>query len=505
MASSSDATGPAPEVDVVGMVAVPPSKPDELGPKAQESAANSRAAGSSPRQADEHHEGTLRVDEEPTGEWWQAAAHLTTVTVGMGVLGLPAALARLRWGPGLFVMFLVPVVTFYTAYMLTQMHVAQKDAETGSAAGRFNTYYRLCKRTLAYKYAKHVVEPFQFMMLFCYAVMYLITAGQNFQSMVETGCTDSCDVPRLLVFTSIMAGVQLGVSTVPKYQAFWAASAVAVGCSFLYGLMVFALTLYAGKQPNATYGYVSTANPVVQMLDAFSGILAFILAFGSHLILPEVQATLKPDPCPRQTGLRAVQATWAYTWVLYMFTAITGYWAFGNLVQGNIFDSIQTVQGTTAVMNTLAAARFFVVVHAVIGFHVLSLPAYGALERYFGRQSQTLLKQERALHYGVRVAYIVAAWFFAIWLPFFGRFLTLFGTLCLFPLALIMPPIIYMSYRGASMGLATKILCWTIVVLSTVVAVFCLLAGLRDMLSMTYAYYTFGDVPQDESGIKIGR
>lgn len=105
-------------------------------PPRKDAAADEDSAGHDP--ADPNPTGADAGTSPPPLTWVEAACIITISQLGVGVLGLPYAVARLGWLPGLMVVVVVAAGAAYSGVCLSRLDLAtgaQVFAQIGQAAG----------------------------------------------------------------------------------------------------------------------------------------------------------------------------------------------------------------------------------------------------------------------------------------------------------------------------------------------------------------------------------
>lgn len=113
------------------------------------------------------------------------------------------------------------------------------------------------------------------------------------------------------------------------------------------------------------YGFRSTSTMTI-VFDIFSslGVLAF--AFAGHSVALEIQATIpsslgNPSRKPMAKG---VTVAYLIVALCYFPVAISGFWAFGNLVEDDVLLSLEHPKWL------ISAANFMVFIHVIGSYQV---------------------------------------------------------------------------------------------------------------------------------------
>lgn len=419
-------------------------------------------------------------DVQPHGRWFHVGFHLTTVIVGTGVLGLPGAMAQLTWVPGMIVLSLAYVASYYTACLLGRMHLTKNDKES-QGGRRLVTYYSVAEYTLGARNAMWFVTPFQYLVLVGTCIAYLIAASSNIQDIYTSHCKD-CTSVRQMVWTSAVTVVELAFSFFPSLESIAGISILAAIASISYCIISIVLCFYLGQQPNIDYGMVPN-DTATDVFNIFTGMSTIAFAFGVHMIIPEIQATLAPTPCPTREFTKGLSVSWVLVFFLYFCSAISGYWAFGSSVQSDILASISAVDSSSAVSTAVTVAEVLVVLHVVIAYQVLAMPVYAAMERLFSNR--------KYLRIPLRFSLIIFTWFIASMLPFFGDMMALFGAVGITPLTFILPCIMYMHYMGDDLTVAHKCTCYIISIIGVFAGVIGTISAIRQIVVDSSEYQLF--------------
>jgi amino acid permease len=105
------------------------------------------------------------------------------------------------------------------------------------------------------------------------------------------------------------------------------------------------------------------------VFGAFNSLGTVAFAYAGHNVVLEIQATLpSTEARPSKIAMwRGVLVAYIVVAMCYFPVALTGYWSFGNQIQGNILLSLGKPRWL------IATANFFVVIHVTGSYQVSRL------------------------------------------------------------------------------------------------------------------------------------
>ncbi|KAH6795337.1 hypothetical protein C2S51_036323 [Perilla frutescens var. frutescens] len=335
--------------------------------------------------------------------------------VGAGVLGLPLVLARLGWVPGLIAIAVAWLITWYTVWLLIQLH----ESETGK---RFDRFAELGQHAFGEYLGFWLVMPQQLIVQVGSDIVYMVTGGKSLQKCL-TLITPKADL-RKTYYILMFTGLQLILSQSPNFNSLKIISLTAAIMSISYSFIATGASIWKGMvEPHAiSYGFRSTSTVKI-VFDIFSslGVLAF--AFAGHSVALEIQATIpsSPEHPSKKPMSKGVTVAYLIVALCYFPVAISGFWAFGNAVEDDVLLSLENPNWLISVAN------FMVFVHVLGSYQVFAMPIFDKIESTL--VTRWHFTPGRPLRLIARSAFVVLTGFLGMLLPFFGGLLGFFGGL----------------------------------------------------------------------------
>ncbi|KAG2372176.1 Lysine histidine transporter-like 5 [Vigna angularis] len=349
-------------------------------------------------------------------KWWYSSFHNVTAMVGAGVLGLPFAIAQLGWVPGVITIVVSWLLTFYTLWLLAEMHEMAPGL-------RFDRYYDLGVHVLGPKKGLWLVMPQQLTVQVASAIVYCVTGGKSlkkfFQILSVRGMSDIRQTYYILIFVVL----QIMLSQTPNFHNLKAVSSLAAVMSICYSMVAFIMSVIEGLKGHPRSYDVRSHTTAGRTFDAFNALGTIAFAFAGHSVALEIQATLpstveKPSKIPMWRGVVV-----AYSIVIFCYAtvAISGFWAFGNAVEDDVLITLEHP------FWLIAIANFMVFLHVVGSFQVFSMPVFDTIETTLVEKLNC--NRSVMLRAVSRTIFVCLVGFIGMCIPFFGGLLGFFGGL----------------------------------------------------------------------------
>ncbi|KAG4118793.1 hypothetical protein ERO13_D11G039200v2 [Gossypium hirsutum] len=371
----------------------------------------------------------LPITKSRNAKWWYSAFHNVTAMVGAGVLGLPYACSLLGWGPGVAIMVLSWVITFYTLWQMVEMH----EMVPGK---RFDRYHELGQYAFGEKLGLWVVVPLQLMCEVGVDIVYVVTGGTSMKKIYHVLYPDGKEI-RSTWFYVAFGALHFFLSHLPSFNSITAISFFAALMSLSYSTIAWVASVRKGVEPTVSYGPRS-ATPKAQVFDFFSGLGDVAFAFAGHNVVLEIQATIPSTPGKPSKGpmWKGVVIAYLVVAACYFPVAFCGYLVFGNQVEDNVLVSLEKPA------YLIVAANAFVLVHVIGSYQVFAMPVFDMMESFLVKQMH--FKPSLMLRTITRTSYVLFTMLVAITLPFFGGLLSFLGGFCFAPTSYYIPCIIWL-------------------------------------------------------------
>ncbi|KAF8100057.1 hypothetical protein N665_0232s0029 [Sinapis alba] len=350
----------------------------------------------------------LPITSSRNAKWWYSAFHNVTAMVGAGVLSLPYAMSNLGWGPGVTVMIMSWVITFYTIWEMVEMH----EMVPGK---RFDRYHELGQHAFGEKLGLWIVVPQQLIVEVGVNIVYMVTGGKSLKKIHDLLCTD-CKEIRTTFWIMIFASVHFVISHLPNFNSISGVSLAAAVMSLSYSTIAWGASVKKGVQPDVDYTFRATTSSgkVFNFMNAL-GDVAF--AYAGHNVVLEIQATIpstpeKPSKIPMWRG---VVVAYIVVAICYFPVAFVCYYIFGNNVDDNILMSLEKPTWLIVMANS------FVVIHVIGSYQIFAMPVFDMLETFLVKQM--MFDPSFKLRFITRTSYVALTMFIGICIPFFGGLL----------------------------------------------------------------------------------
>lgn len=249
-------------------------------------------------------------------------------------------------------------------WLLIQLH----ESESGK---RFDRFTELGQHAFGEYLGFWVVMPQQLIVQVGSDVVYMVTGGKSLQKCL-TLITPNADF-RKTYYIMMFAALQLILSQSPNFNSLKIISLLAAIMSISYSCIATGASIWKGVGAGVAvdYGFRSTSTVRI-VFDIFSslGVLAF--AFAGHSVALEIQATI-PSPSKKPMA-RGVATAYIIVALCYFPVAISGFWAFGNLVEDDVLLSLENPSWL------ISAANFMVFVHVLGSYQVFAMPIFDKIE-----------------------------------------------------------------------------------------------------------------------------
>ncbi|CAA3005478.1 lysine histidine transporter 1-like [Olea europaea subsp. europaea] len=397
--------------------------------------------------------------------------------VGAGVLSLPFAMSELGWGPGVTVMIISWIVTFYTLWQMVEMH----EMVPGK---RFDRYHELGQHAFGEKLGLWIVVPQQLVVEVGVDIVYMVTGGKSLKKFHDLVCAD-CKKIRLTYFIMIFSSAHFVLSHLPNFNSISGVSLAAAVMSLSYSTIAWGASVDKGVQKDVQYGYkaTTTAGTVFNFFSAL-GDVAF--AYAGHNVVLEIQSTIpstpeKPSKVPMWRGVIVAYVVVA---LCYFPVALIGYWMFGNKVDDNILITLEKP------IWLIAMANMFVVVHVIGSYQIYAMPVFDMIETVLYKKLK--FRPSWYVRFVSRNIYVGFTMFVAISFPFFGGLLGFFGGFAFAPTTYFLPCIMWLAIykpRKFSLSWWTN---WICIILGILLMIVAPIGALRQIIlqAKDYDFYS---------------
>ncbi|KAI9245019.1 transmembrane amino acid transporter protein-domain-containing protein [Sporodiniella umbellata] len=197
---------------------------------------------------------------------------------------------------------------------------------------------------------------------------------------------------------------------------------------------------------------------------------SIVFSFGGNPVYANIEAGMKK---PRDWN-KVIAAGLSTCSVIYFLTAVPGYYVYGSLVRSPVYDSLP--EGGAKI-----ASAVIITVHVLLACPILMTSFALDLEKMFRISSfNHSKKMEWALRFLLRGTMMVIIAVIAIYVPFFGDFMSLLGAFSNCALVLIFPIVFYLKLTGLrNKRFPELVLCFFVVLLGLVGLIFGTISAVR--------------------------
>ncbi|XP_060215715.1 lysine histidine transporter-like 2 [Lycium barbarum] len=420
----------------------------------------------------------LPVTSDRNAKWWYSTMHNVTAMVGAGVLSLPYAMSELGWGPGVTVMLLSWIITFYTIWQMVEMH----EMIPGK---RFDRYHELGQYAFGEKLGLWIVVPQQIVVEVSTCIIYMVTGGKSLKKFQEILFPHVKPI-KLTYFIMIFSSIEFVLSLLPNFNSISSVSFVAAILSMTYTIVAWSMSIREHKIGKAIVSYGprsdKSSDNVFMFLSAL-GNVAF--AYAGHNVVLEIQATLPSTPEKPSKKAMWIGVLTAYIIVAlcYLPVAFIGYWAFGNGVNDNI---LLTLHRPTWL---IAAANMFVVAHVIGSYQVYAMPVFDMIETYAVKSLK--YKPSTPLRVCVRAVFVAFTLFVGMTFPFFGGLMGFLGGFALAPTSYYLPCIIWLILKKPKRFGLSWCINWVCIIVGVLLTLISPIGGLWCIIKEAKSYHFY--------------
>ncbi|XP_016434983.1 lysine histidine transporter 1 isoform X2 [Nicotiana tabacum] len=377
-------------------------------------------------------------------------------------------------GPGVAVLVISWIITFYTLWQMVEMH----EMVPGK---RFDRYHELGQHAFGKKLGLWIIVPQQLIVEVGVDIVYMVTGGQSLQKFYDLVCKKDCKDIKLTYFIMIFASVHFVISHLPDFNSIVGVSLAAAVMSLSYSTIAWGASVKKGVVPDVEYGYKakSTAGTIFNFFSAL-GDVAF--AYAGHNVVLEIQATIPSTPEKPSKGPMWKGVIVAYIIVAFCYfpVALIGYWMFGNQVKDNI---LKTLEKPTWL---IAMANLFVVIHVIGSYQIYAMPVFDMIETVLVRKLK--FKPSWMLRFVTRNIYVAFTMFVGITFPFFNGLLGFFGGFAFAPTTYFLPCIMWLAICKPKKFSLSWIINWICIILGVLLMVIAPIGGLRSIIMQAKGY-----------------
>uniref|UniRef100_A0A0C9QND3 TSA: Wollemia nobilis Ref_Wollemi_Transcript_18683_2080 transcribed RNA sequence n=1 Tax=Wollemia nobilis TaxID=56998 RepID=A0A0C9QND3_9CONI len=424
---------------------------------------------------------------ESKGTWLHAGFHLTTSIVAPPLLSLPFAFKSLGWAAGIICLTVGAAVTFYS-YNLLSLVLEHLELQ-GKRQLRFTdvTYHVMGPR-----WARYLVGPIQFAVCYGAAIAAALLGGQTLKFIYILYHPDG--PMKLYQFIICFGVLMLILAQMPSFHSLRYINMISFLLCIAYSACAVGGSIHSGHSGDVSekdYSFVGSKTS--QVFSAFSSLAIIATSYGNGII-PEIQATVAPPVSGKM--FKGLCVCYAVVVSTFYSVAISGYWAFGNQADSNIYSNF-VPSGKPLLLPKwfLLMSNIFVLLQiSAVGLVYLQ-PAFEVLERKFADVKKGRFSTRNVVPRLILRSLVVAVGtLVGAMLPFFGDVNAVIGAFGFMPLDFILPMVFYnLTFKPSKKSL----MFWlntSIAVIFSIMAILGGIAAIRQISLDAKSYKLFANV-----------
>ncbi|KAG1151583.1 hypothetical protein G6F37_003048 [Rhizopus arrhizus] len=360
------------------------------------------------------------IDRSKQGSSFTAFFSVVCVVAGTGALGLPYALSQGGW-IGLFILALSWILSVYTGIILIK-----------------SMYYDNTRRLSSYQeVATAAFGPIGGWLAFFFTaitlvgvpVLYILLSGSNLHNVAK-------GTPAELTFP-IWVIICAAIIAVP-FLFFRSLGEIAILSCFgmLSTVIVILIVLGVSVQQLPEQVDVHHDSVIWKMFPI--ALSSIVFSFGGNPVYAHVEASMRR---PKDWNMVCFTGL-TFCVILYFLTAVPGYYVYGTGVQSPVYDSLPNG-------GPKSASIIIITIHLILATPILLTSFALDVEKMLKINSEHRSRPvEWALRFMFRGALIVVITVIAIYVPFFGDFMSLLGAFSNCALVFIFPVVFYYKLTG---------------------------------------------------------
>eukprot|EP00250_Pteridium_aquilinum_P002275 c12474_g1_i1 orf=146-1282(+) len=268
---------------------------------------------------------------ESKGTWLHAGYHLTSATAGTPLLALPYAMTSLGWIPGLIALTVAAVVSFFACYFLS-LTVEKLEAE-GKRCFRF---WDVALHTIGPFWAYYVVAPLQYLGCFIVVVALILLGGSTLEGIVANVSLTNLKLYESIIIIGIFV---LFLSQVPSFHSLRHLNLLSTLLCLGFCICAIAGSIISGLSSEAPAKDYSVPGSRIHIMFGVFNCVSIMMTACANPLIVEIQATLEPPRAGKI--LKGLFICYSVVLSTFFSVCISGYWAFGNSVDGVVFTSME--------------------------------------------------------------------------------------------------------------------------------------------------------------------
>ncbi|KAJ0633116.1 putative amino acid transporter, transmembrane domain-containing protein [Helianthus annuus] len=317
-------------------------------------------------------------------------------------------------------------------------------------------------------------------------IALIIIGGSTSKLFMQIVCRDSsCKAETLtttewyLVFT---CGAIL-LSQLPNLNSIAGVSMVGAFTAVGYCTLIWVVSVAKGKVSNVSYDTIKATSEISSVFNIFNALGIVGFAFRGHNLILEIQATMPssekhPSRIPMWKG---VKASYIVIAMCLFPLAISGFWAYGNLIPSNgMLVALLMFHATDLAKSMQGLVSLLVIINSLTSFQIYGMPIFDEMESMF------VIRFKKPCPWWLRVImralFGFISFFFAVAFPFMGAVAGLVGGIAL-PVTLAYPCFMWLRVKKPKPYSLSWCLNWGLGVLGMVLSLMVVIGGLYTVFS----------------------
>ncbi|CAO0790652.1 unnamed protein product [Mucor circinelloides] len=362
------------------------------------------------------------IDRSKQGSSFTAFFSVVCVVAGTGALGLPYALAQGGW-IGLFILCLSWILSVYTGVLLIRsMYYDGKN--------RLSSYQEVATASFG-ALGGWIAFFFTAITLVGVPVLYLLLSGLNLHN-VAKGSSAELTFPIWVIICTCIVAVPFLFFRSMKEMTFLS----------VFGMLstVVVILIVLGVAVKEAPDHVDSHHDGV-IWNMFPIALSSIsFSFGGNPVYPHVEQSMRN----RRDWNKVITAGLTFCVILYFLAAVPGYYVYGSDSRSPIYESLSDSN-----KGPKFASIIIITIHLILTTPILLTSFALDVEKMLKiNPEHRSFFVEWTLRFMFRGALIVVIAVIAIFVPFFGDFMSLLGAFSNCALVFIFPVVFYYKLTG---------------------------------------------------------
>ena len=380
-------------------------------------------------------------------------------------MGLPYTFGRLGYAPGITILTLFGILTFYSGILLWRLHMSFPSGIT----------YGDLAEAVAGRPWKYILYAFVYCYFSLCMASYLLTVARSLQTMFWM--YDVCLYWYALAALGFVIPLcQLRTLHLVSYAGF---------VSILMILLVIMIIVFDAY---ATWGDRAAEDVKISVVGqedwqtSFASLTNLVFAYGGQGLYLEVMAEMK-NPADFKKSLYCISSSIV---IFYLWSSISLYFRYGDATKS---DTLYNLEG--GALKTVASLLMYV--HVCVSFCLISQIINRAIHVRIAHTSVNKGdRTEKLQWFAITVTTSILAFLVANVIPFFSDLNGIISALCTGPLTYGFPALLY-TIAATKAGRKISIPEWILHILMMIIAVgFCSVGTVTNVMKLIDDWSTFG-------------